>query len=55
MDLDKVENEIEENNKLDIPSIATAPIAAPTALAATPVAPVATPASTKTATPVLLN
>jgi hypothetical protein len=65
VDLDKVENEIKENNKLDIPSIATAPIAAPTvpvaaiaaptALAATPVAPVATLASTRTATPVLLN
>ena len=46
MDLDKAENNIKENNKLDIPLIAIAPIAlvvAPIALAATPIALAATP------------
>ena len=54
MDLDKAENEIKENTKLDIPSIATA-LAAPIAPAAAPIALVATPASTRTAIPTLLN
>ena len=68
MDLDKAENKIKENTKLDIPSIAAAlaapvapaaaPItlaAAPTAPAATPTALAATPASTRTAIPALSN
>ena len=37
-----MENEIKENTKLEIPSIAIAP-AAPTALAVTPIAPAAAP------------
>jgi hypothetical protein len=49
VDLDKAENEIKENTKPDIPSIA----AAPTAPAAAPAAPVATPAA-PAATPVAL-
>ena len=61
MDLDKAENEIKENTKLDIPLIATAlaapiaPAAAPTTLAAAPIALVATLASTRIAIPALLN
>jgi hypothetical protein len=52
VDLDKAENEIKENTKLDIPSIAIAPTAAPTA----PVAALAaTLVSTRTATPRLLS
>jgi hypothetical protein len=54
VDPDKTENEIKENNKPAIPSIATAPAApaaAPTTPAAAPIAPAATPASTGTATP----
>jgi hypothetical protein len=61
IDLDKAENEIKENNKPDIPSIAAAPAvpavapAAPAAAPATPAAPtaapVATPSSTGTAIP----
>jgi hypothetical protein len=60
VNLDKIENEIKENNKPAIPSIAAAPIA-PAAAAAAPITPVvdptaptdpiATPASTRTAIP----
>ena len=56
-----MENEIKENTKLEIPLISAAPVA-PAALAATPIvlaaaptALAATPASTRTATPALLN
>ena len=65
---DKTENEIKENTKPAIPSIAAAPIVpatapaasiAPVAASATPVAApttlAATPASTRTATPGLLS
>ena len=38
-----MENEIKENTKLDIPSIAIAPTAAPIALAAAPIALVIAP------------
>jgi hypothetical protein len=62
IDLDKVENEIKENNEPDIPSIAIAPVAAlavPTAPAGPAVAPVtalaATLSSTRIATPRLLS
>jgi hypothetical protein len=66
VDLDKAENKIKENNKLDIPSIATAPAAALAVLAAPAVAPIApavapvtalaaTPLSTRIATPALSN
>ena len=69
MDLDKVENEIKENTKPEIPSIVAAPAVTPVVLAAAPVtlaaapiapataptAPVATPVSTGTATPTLSN
>jgi len=58
---DKTENEIKENTKLAIPSIAaasTAPITAPTAsvaAAAALITSAVTPASTRTATPGLLS
>ena len=65
VNLDKTEDEIKENTKPDIPSIAAAPtvlaaapivlVATPIALAAAPIALVATPASTRTAIPILLN
>ena len=61
IDPDKAENEIKENTKPEIPLIATAPAApiapaaAPAILAAAPTALAATPASTRTATPALLN
>ena len=48
VDLDKVENEIKENTKPEIPLIAAVPAAAPTVLAATLV-------FTRIATPALLN
>ncbi len=68
MDPDKAENEIKENTKPEIPLIAVAPAATPTALAApiapavVPVTPAAAPtalaatlASTRTAIPTSLN
>ena len=65
MDLDKAENEIKENTKPEIPSIAAAPVVTPTApaapiaapitAAAAPTAPVVTLASTRTAIPALSN
>jgi hypothetical protein len=48
MDLDKAENEIKENTKLEIPLIA-AVLAAPAALAAAPITPVAAPITLITA------
>ena len=62
VDLDKTENEIKENTKPAIPSIAAALAAAPATPAAAPAIPataptalVATPASTRTAIPTLSN
>ena len=55
IDPDKAENEIKENTKPEIPSIAAAPAATPAAAAAAPTAPAATPVSTGTATPASLN
>ena len=61
VDLDKAENKIKENTEPEIPLIAAvlatpiAPAAAPITTAAAFIAPAATPASTGTVIPTLLN